>query len=47
MYSTDVNFRKVEEPWEYYRHRQFQFINANNVDYKQEGLEIPDYKNVK
>lgn len=40
---VDVNWRKKEEPWETYRHKQFKFFNPSDIDYKT-ACKAPDYK---
>ena len=42
--TTDVNWRKKEEPWNYYEGKQFKFMNPAKIDYSQAGKEIPKYK---
>lgn len=40
---TDLSWTKEHEPWEYYRHREFKFINPTKVDHST-ACQAPDYK---
>ena len=42
--TTDVNWTKQDEPWNYYKNKQFKFLNATGIDYSKAGNEIPSYK---
>ncbi len=42
--TTDINWMKKEEPYEYYRKRQFKFLNPHGIDYEKAGSQIPVYK---
>ena len=42
--TTDVNWSKNEEPWNYYKSKQFKFFNPKGIDYSKYGKDFPNYK---
>merc|ERR1711973_63443 len=47
--TTDVSWRKPKEgeaPYDYYRGKQFKFLNPSGIDFSKFGTDIPDYRNV-
>ncbi len=45
--TTDVSWKKEEEPYNAYKSKQFKFLNPSGVDYSKLGTEIPNYKTTK
>ena len=45
LYSTEVSFKKEQEPWNYYKQKQFKFLNPNNINFAEKGIERPNYEN--
>ena len=41
--STDVNWRKQDQPYDYYRDKQFKFMNIANRDFSQ-ACQAPKYQ---
>eukprot|EP00093_Oithona_nana_P002990 02990.XXX_101774_101356_1 [CDS] Oithona nana genome sequencing. len=42
--TTDVNWKKVHTPQEYYRNKQFKFYNSSGIDFEKEGCKAPIYR---
>ena len=42
--TTDVSWKKEEQPYNYYRNKQFKFLNPSGYDYSKFGNEIPNYQ---
>ena len=42
--TTDVNWSKKHEPQEYYRNKQFKFVNPSGIDFAKDGCKAPIYR---